>query len=71
MPDVDAELFEMLSKTYRERMQERKQERELKNPVGSEKQRKLDRLKRVREKENITGSSNEVRFRKSNLVGLV
>ena len=53
MPEVDAELFEMLSKTYQERMLERKQEQAEKTPISGEKQRKLDRLKRIREKESL------------------
>jgi hypothetical protein len=53
MPEVDSELFEMLSKTYQERMMERKHEQAEKTPVGNEKQRKLDRIKRIKEKESF------------------
>lgn len=53
MPEVDSELFDMLSKTYQERMLERKHEMAEKSPVGNEKQRKLDRIRRIKEKENL------------------
>lgn len=60
MPEVDSELYEMLSKTYQERMTQRKQEQNEKNPVTTDKQRKLDRIKRVKEKESLLRAMGHV-----------
>ncbi|KAJ3389717.1 Nephrocystin-4 [Lobulomyces angularis] len=53
MPDVDVELFELLSKTYQKRISERKEESTTVN-VNSAVQRKLDRIKRLKDKENLS-----------------
>lgn len=53
MPDIDSELYEMLSHNYRERMKERKLEQFDADKSSDEKKRKLDQIKRLKENKNI------------------
>ena len=56
MPDVDSELYDLLSKNYKERMKERGNCRDFNNDNDEEfiaQQRKIERVKKLKGKENI------------------
>lgn len=55
MPEVDSELNELLTNTYKDRTKEKKQGHDIEgDEAASDKQRKLDIVKRLKNKENLT-----------------
>jgi hypothetical protein len=54
LPEVDSELNELLTNTYKERTKEKKQGKSLdENEATSDKQKKVDMINRLKNKENL------------------